>query len=76
MPIYEYWCPQCRTQFDKLRPLGSSDAEVKCPTCGSGVKKMVSVFTAVGRSSDEGYARPVSNGGGCACGGNCGCGGH
>ncbi len=71
MPIYEYWCPECRAAFEKLRPMQSNDSEVTCPRCGSKVKKMLSVVAAIGRSSgDESYA---SGGGGCGCGGNCSC---
>jgi putative FmdB family regulatory protein len=71
MPIYEYWCPECRSAFEKLRPMQSNDSEVVCPRCGSGVKRMLSVIAAVGRSSDsDSYA---SSGGGCGCGGNCSC---
>ena len=71
MPIYEYWCPECRSAFEKLRPMQSNDSEVVCPRCGSKVKKMLSVVAAIGRSSgDESYA---SSGGGCGCGGNCSC---
>jgi putative FmdB family regulatory protein len=74
MPIYEYWCPECRSAFEKLRSMQSNDAEVTCPRCGSKVKRMLSVVAAVGRSSgEESYA---SGGGGCGCGGNCSCGRH
>ncbi|HYP42169.1 MAG TPA: zinc ribbon domain-containing protein [Chloroflexia bacterium] len=74
MPIYEYWCRECKAQFEKLRPMGSNDREIACPRCGSPVKKMLSVVAAVGRTSGgESY----SMGGGCACGGGgCGCGGR
>jgi hypothetical protein len=52
--------------------MGSKDADVKCPRCGAGVRRMLSVVAAVSRS-DEGYA--AGGGGGCACGGGgCGCG--
>ncbi len=72
MPIYEYWCQECRATFEKLRPMQSNDSEVACPRCGSKVKRMLSVVAAVSRSPEaEGYA---SGGGGCGCGGNCGCG--
>lgn len=75
MPIYEYWCPECRAAFEKLRQMQSSDSEVTCPRCNSKVKRMLSVVAAVSRSSgNEGYAS--GGGGGCACGGNCGCGAH
>jgi putative FmdB family regulatory protein len=71
MPIYEYWCLECRSAFEKLRPMNSNDGEVVCPRCGSQVKRMLSVVAAISRSSDTGtYA---SSGGGCGCGGNCSC---
>lgn len=72
MPLYEYWCLDCKAQFEKLRPMGSKDAEVKCPRCGSSVKRMLSVVAAVGRG---GEGSPAS--GGCGCGGGgCACGRH
>jgi putative FmdB family regulatory protein len=74
MPIYEYWCPECRQSFEKLRPMNSKDSEVSCPQCGSGVKKMLSVVALAGRRGED-MSYPAS-GGGCACGGACGCGGH
>lgn len=75
MPIYEYWCPECRDTFEKLRPMNSKDSEVSCPACGSQVKRMVSVVAIAGRTSESsGFASQA--GGGCGCGGNCGCGGH
>jgi putative FmdB family regulatory protein len=76
MPIYEYWCRECKAQFEKLRPMGSSDREVSCPRCGSPVKKMLSVVAAVGRASEEG-SYSMEGGFGCGCGGACSCrGGH
>ena len=74
MPIYEYFCPECRAAFEKLRPMQSNDSEVTCLRCGSKVKRMLSVVAAIGHSSDESYAS--GGGGGCGCGGNCSCGGH
>ena len=72
MPIYEYWCRECKTQFEKLRAMGSNDREIACPRCGSPVKRMLSVVAAVGRTTG-GESYPT--GGGCACGGGgCGCG--
>jgi putative FmdB family regulatory protein len=74
MPIYEYWCSHCRSQFDKLRTISSNDAEVKCPTCGSNVKRMLSMVAPIGKSSISEDYSPVRNTGGCACGGSgCGC---
>jgi putative FmdB family regulatory protein len=74
MPIYEYWCAECKRQFDKLRPMGSKDSEVTCPRCGSSVRRMLSVVAAMptARASADSYPST----GGCACGGSCGCGHH
>jgi putative FmdB family regulatory protein len=80
MPIYEYWCRDCSSGFDKLQPIGASSAEAECPRCGAPAKKMLSLVAAVSRhdSSAPSEARSPyqSSSGGCACGGHCGCGGH
>ena len=49
MPLYEYVCTDCRTEFEKLvRRFGD---EVACPSCASAaVDKQLSVF-AVGSTS-------------------------
>jgi putative FmdB family regulatory protein len=66
MPIYEYACAHCETEFERyLRTWGES---VTCPACGEAdVLKKLSSFAVKGASSGGG-------GGGCACGrGGCGC---
>lgn len=35
MPIYEFICRSCKTDFEKLVPASMRDA-VECPDCGSG----------------------------------------
>ena len=45
MPIYEYTCQDCNTQFEKFVRSMTAKAEVKCPHCaGTHVKKGWSVF--------------------------------
>lgn len=45
MPIYEYSCQDCDTQFEKFVRSITSEVEVKCPQCGSRhVKKGWSLF--------------------------------
>lgn len=39
MPIFEYKCPKCNIEFEKL--VFGKD-EVTCPQCGSEVEKMMS----------------------------------
>jgi putative FmdB family regulatory protein len=73
MPIYEYWCQECKISFEKLRAMDSKDSDVACPRCSSAVKRMVSVFAVSSRSGGGGEQYPT--GGGCGCGaGGCGCG--
>jgi putative FmdB family regulatory protein len=41
MPIYEYECPSCGHEFEKIQKF--SDPEVKkCPECGLRVRKKIS----------------------------------
>ena len=72
MPMYEYYCRECGTTIEKLRPADARDQPVACPTDATHrTKRLLSVF-AVSTSSRGESARPAG-GGGCACGGNCGC---
>ena len=70
MPIYEYRCDECETEFEKL--VRAFREEVSCPDCGSAaVERRLSTF-AFASSGNE--PRP-SRGGRCGCGrGGCGCG--
>jgi putative FmdB family regulatory protein len=45
MPLYDYSCEKCGTEFEVERPLGATGA-VKCPNCGS--LKTVKIFSASG----------------------------
>ena len=35
MPIYEYVCPRCKTEFELMRPFNEADKPAKCPKCKS-----------------------------------------
>jgi putative FmdB family regulatory protein len=74
MPIYEYVCEDCKTEFEKI--VLNRQAEIACPKCAS--KKatiQLSVFSA-GNGAGNGAAAKSSggsSGGGSCCGGGCGC---
>lgn len=34
MPIYDYQCRHCGSEFEELRKLSDSDEDVVCPYCG------------------------------------------
>ena len=35
MPVYEYFCSDCRTKFDALRPMAEADKAIACEECGN-----------------------------------------
>lgn len=75
MPLYEYYCPECRTKFDALRPMSKADEAIACKSCESErPTRMLSLFATFSRdaSRTNSQATPNNFGGGC-CGGTCGC---
>ncbi len=79
MPVYEYYCPDCSTKFEKLTSISRAHEQPPCPSChGGNTRKLLSTFASVrsgGGSSDD-YSAPSvssSSGGGCAgcSGGSC-----
>ena len=63
MPIYEFKCRKCETQFEEIRPLGDTGKSLICPECGTkSPKKVPSVFAA---GSDQSSSAPCGNPSGC-----------
>lgn len=75
MPIYEYHCDECQTDFQDLVMSRAAEREVVCKSCGSGnIVKLLS-GSAVKSSAPSGGDGPgpgPSFGGG-GCGGSCAC---
>ncbi|MDR2160872.1 MAG: zinc ribbon domain-containing protein [Desulfovibrio sp.] len=77
MPIYEYTCAACGTEFEEL-VLGR--AEPDCPECGSGrITRLMSRACVHTGGGDDGDYHPDSDSS-CGCGGcsgghcaSCGC---
>jgi len=67
MPVYEYYCRDCKTKFEALRPMSKADAPIACKQCeGKHTRRMLSQFAA----HSGGKAVAGTGGGGCAsCGG-------
>lgn len=72
MPIYEFRCQNCETQFEQL--IRDSEAQVlRCPRCGAQkVNRLLSVF-ATGTSARAAAAPADLPASGHCCGGTCGC---
>lgn len=70
MPIYEFRCKKCKTEFSELFSSSSFDLkEVECPKCNAKeTEKLLSVFASDTRSPDSfsGMNTP-------SCGPGCGC---
>lgn len=77
MPLYEYYCPDCHTKFDALRPMSKADETIACKSCDSErPTRTLSMFATISSNTGGSAMRqPVASnfGGGC-CGGACGCG--
>ena len=82
MPIYEYYCSDCRGKFEVLTTYEKSQEQTVCATChGGNVRKLLSVVAKPARGGDAGDFGDFGDssgddfgdsGGGC-CGGACGC---
>ncbi len=69
MPIYEFICDECKTQFEKI--VINKEQEIACPKCASKKASIqLSVFATANKSSNGSSANSstsFSSGGGCAC---------
>lgn len=78
MPLYEYYCAECRTKFEALRPMDKADTPIQCKHCESmRTSRALSLFAThtkaeAGAAVPQNFSAPGSRGG--CCGGMCGCG--
>ena len=55
VPIYEYYCADCKIDFDKLVKLSDANAKQDCPECGGRhTQKKLSTFATSGGSTGTG----------------------
>lgn len=85
MPLYEFYCSDCRAKFELLTSYAASQADIACTRCGKSesVRKLISVVARVRPGGTDGYDSYGSDdagddgesdfGGGCSCGGACSC---
>ena len=51
MPIYEYRCTDCESNFARLQRVGAGNDGVKCPKCeGENVERLLSSFASTSSS--------------------------
>ncbi len=70
MPIFEYHCQDCGTDFEKL--VRRADDSVSCPTCGvkdeQHLEMRFSTFAARANNGSAASASAADMGGGCPAG--------
>jgi putative FmdB family regulatory protein len=69
MPIYEYRCAGCGTDFERY--VSGSAAVVACPACAS--SEVTRRLSLVGIRAGGSMSAPAGMSGGCCGGGGCGC---
>jgi putative FmdB family regulatory protein len=71
MPIYEYVCLDCKSDFELIRPMSQSDTSLKCESCGGKrVKRKLAMVVAMSGGHAVSGASGGSSCGSCS-GGNC-----
>ena len=72
MPIYEYCCEECRTEFQELVLSKAAELAVVCSKCNSSnITRLISGAAVKSGSSSSSGGTQSSGGGG--CGGHCSC---
>ena len=66
MPLYEYFCPPCNSQFEVLRPVSKMDDPAVCPSGHTTNNRVLSVFAPLARSGGD-VATLTAQGGDDAC---------
>ncbi|HVB24188.1 MAG TPA: zinc ribbon domain-containing protein [Ktedonobacteraceae bacterium] len=75
MPLYEYYCPNCKSKFEMLVSHQHAD-DIVCMKCrNEHVRRLLSVFASPrGASESADYDEMPTPMGNCGCGGgSCGC---
>ena len=44
MPIYQFVCASCHTDFELMRPFSKSATPAKCPTCKGKAERQITSF--------------------------------
>jgi putative FmdB family regulatory protein len=74
MPIYEYKCGNCNSDFERIVKSGTPDSEISCPKCKQlKAQKKLSKFSFGSKTSSGDFKSAPSSGGCGSCSShNCG----
>jgi len=66
MPLYEYYCADCKIKFEALRRMSQADDPIACVRCqGTNTSRTISTFAAISKESG-GESRSLGDTSGCA----------
>jgi len=66
MPIYEYKCSDCGSEFELLRSLSQSDQEAECPSCHKPARRKLSTFACFSTTEGGVPTRVAGTGSSCS----------
>jgi putative FmdB family regulatory protein len=66
MPIYEYICSACKSEFEQMRPLSQSGEDAECPNCHKTARRKMSTFAAFS-TSISGVPKTLPGAGSSSC---------
>jgi putative FmdB family regulatory protein len=58
MPIYEYFCPRCKTEFELRLSFNEFDRPEQCPKCHSTARRLISSFSTKNAGNIEIAEKP------------------
>jgi putative FmdB family regulatory protein len=74
MPVYEYICSKCNSEFEQMRPISQSEQPANCPKCHQPARRKISTFAALSATLG-GVPKTIAGTGGHSCSscssGNC-----
>ncbi len=76
MPLYEYYCPPCGSQFEVLRPVSQMDKPAVCPDGHTTNNRVLSLFAPLPKTvgvATMPMENPSAGGDSCCSGGSCCC---
>ncbi len=62
MPVYEYYCENCRTEYELIRLVSRMDDPAPCATCGQAGRRQLSQFSFKSNTFTAPKLRPTSKG--------------
>ena len=58
MPVYEYFCQQCKTEFELRLSLSEYDRPKLCPKCHSSAQRLISSFACKNGGNIQAAEKP------------------